>query len=449
MVRVLGRQPVRPGRRPHAHARPAGAGVRRRPTRTLSRRAAAPASGDTRPLSDLRRRADGARSAATRPRSTRSSAPARARRPAAVARRPARAARSPPPAPTGAPAGRCSPSARRCTLRPGESVTLRYAYGMAHPAQIAALVAQVPRRRAIRSRTSERALGGVAARRPTSAPADAGSRASSQWDAYLLRSASVYEEACGAPHDHPGRLLPVHARRQTSARASWLHYLLPMIYAEPALAREILRYSVARAAARRAARSRTGPGRCARASTSAPPNDLDFWLLLAAAEYGLGTRDTRSSTSGCRSADTRHERERVGAPQDGVPPPGDAARPARRLHHGHDRRLVRFLDQLPADARVDAGHARSSPTPTRGSPSSPTCAATRASPRRCARGATELRDVVRREWTGRGWYSRGYARRRPDRHWRDLRRAAAVGDPRRRADRAAGDARSSPTSAAS
>jgi hypothetical protein len=178
------------------------------------------------------------------------------------------------------------------TLAPGESVTLRYAYGMAHAAQIAPLVTKYRQAKRPYAR-SERAWARFVPK------ADFGSSRTwvareIAWDAYLLRSASVYEEECGAHNITQGGYYQYDTGANLGYR-SWLHYLLPITYAEPELAREILRYSIKwQPPGPPAAQQEpygTGP-LCTRFDLGTS-NDLDFWLLLAAGEYGLGSRDTK------------------------------------------------------------------------------------------------------------------------------------------------------------
>lgn len=127
------------------------------------------------------------------------------------------------------------------SLKPGQSVTLRYVYGMAHPRQIATLVA---RYRAARNPLvfSERAWARWLPR------ADFGPRwrwvaRELDWDAYLLRSATVYEEACGLHTITQGGYYQYGLGLNLGFR-SWLHYLLPITYSDPGLARQILLYAV-------------------------------------------------------------------------------------------------------------------------------------------------------------------------------------------------------------
>jgi Glycosyl hydrolase 36 superfamily, catalytic domain/Glycosyltransferase family 36 len=197
-----------------------------------------------------------------------------------------------PPSPSGAPSHQLFAFRAQLELAPGQSVTLRYAYGMAHADKIAGLVqkyrdAQHP------FESSERQWADWVPKASLGADRRWVAR-EIEWDAYLLRSASVYEEECGAHNITQGGYYQYDTGENLGYR-SWLHYLLPMTYAEPALAREILRYSIKwqppGAAADQQEPYGTGP-LCTRFDLGTS-NDLDFWLLLAAGEYGLGTRDTK------------------------------------------------------------------------------------------------------------------------------------------------------------
>ncbi len=127
------------------------------------------------------------------------------------------------------------------TLRPGRSTTLRYVYGMAHPGQIAPLVAKykaAPNAESASERTWRRYLP----------QGDFGSRyrwvsRELEWDAYLLRSSTVYEEGCGEHTITQGGYYQYGDGLNLGTR-SWLHYILPILYSDPELAREILIYSI-------------------------------------------------------------------------------------------------------------------------------------------------------------------------------------------------------------
>ena len=279
---------------------------------------------------------------------------------------------------------------------------------MAHPRQIAALVREVPARARIRSAPAS------AAGRPGCPKADFGAGRAwvareLQWDAYLLRAASVYEEECGAPHDHPGRLLPVQRAAPTSARAAGCTTCCRWSTPIPR--------SRARSCATRSRCSREPAGSsptgcvalCKRFNALGTSNDLDFWLLLAAAEYGLGTRDLRFFDERLPFDDSAPRRPASGSTSRSRSATRSrcAARTAAtsRARNGD---WSDFSTHVPADDRVDARDrparlrlpaARRAGRPAR----RPRLRATAARARRASCAA-----VVRREWTGRGWYSRGY-----------------------------------------
>jgi hypothetical protein len=174
-------------------------------------------------------------------------------------------------------------------LRPHHSVTLRYEYGMAHPGQIPKLVRryrQAPNPLA----RSERSWASYLPR-SNFGPHWRWVSRELDWDAYLLRSASVYEETCGYHTITQGGYYQ-YADGANLGYRSWLHYLLPMVYSDPYLARQIIQYAVHFQPPPPAAQNPYGTGQlCARVDLGTS-NDLDFWLLLAAGEYGLGSRDT-------------------------------------------------------------------------------------------------------------------------------------------------------------
>ena len=370
-----------------------------------------PATAATRePLTHLRRGAATGRSTATRRRSRRSSAPARARRPAAVAADTLTERRSRPPS-AGRPRARCSRSARRSRSRPGETVTLRYAYGMAHRrADRAALVAKyraaadplaasqrrwadwLPRARLRRRAT----LGGARARSGTrtSLRSRVGLRGGVRRTTRSRRAATTSTRSgCNLGYAELAALPAADRLHRARARAR-----------DPAL--------LDRAPARgRAASSRTASGRCAGASTSA---------RRATSTSGCCSRRPSTGSARATSAffdeplpfyDTRRAATRAGSTSSSPTRTRRSLRgPERRLHRGHERRLVGLLDASSlqmtestargAPARVRLPAARRAGRPAR-----------RPRVRRsgCATRGAELRDVVERaSGPGKGWYSRGY-----------------------------------------
>ncbi len=126
-------------------------------------------------------------------------------------------------------------------LRPGQSARIRYGYGIAHPGQIPRLVARYRRARDPLGESERRWAAWVPKARFGAGRTWAAREL--QWDAYLLRAASVYEEACGHHTITQGGYYQYSGGANLGSR-SWLHYLLPMVWTDPTMAREILRYSV-------------------------------------------------------------------------------------------------------------------------------------------------------------------------------------------------------------
>jgi glycosyl hydrolase family 36/glycosyl transferase family 36 len=289
-------------------------------------------------------------------------------------------------------------------LKPGEKVTLRYAYGMAHPAQVPKLVAKY-RAAADPFATSERAWADWVPQADFGAAGRWVARELA-WDAYLLRSASVYEEVCGHHTITQGGYYQ-YVNGANLGYRSWLHYALPITYTAPELAREILRYAIQwQPEASNQNPYGTGP-LCQRVDLGSS-NDLDFWLLLAAGEYGLGMRDTKFFDEQLPFWDTKRKvsawehiklafahQESLLGPHGGyvMGATGDWSDFATEFLQATESMLVTAqtayaypkLAEL-ADLRGDTGFAA----------------------RLRAAGARDLA-TLRREWTGKGWYSRGYS----------------------------------------
>ena len=185
-------------------------------------------------------------------------------------------------------------------LRPGQAITLRYAFGIAHPRQIPSLVA----RRRAQTRSFSRS-GREWARSMPQARMGAGRAWLSrelQWADYTLRSGTSYEECRGRRIISQGGYYQYDFGFQGAFRDP-LQHMLPMIYADPALARDVLLYSASE-------QPRVG-GQIPYAMTSlcrhndalADANDMDLWLLWSAAEYGLATRDLPTLNAPVRWSD--------------------------------------------------------------------------------------------------------------------------------------------------
>jgi hypothetical protein len=173
-------------------------------------------------------------------------------------------------------------------LAPGASVTLRYAYGLAYPGAARRVVrhyAHAARSFAASERAWARWLPHA-----WFGPRTQWVSRELEWDGYLLRAATVDETACGYHTITQGGYYEYSSGLNLGSR-SWLHYLLRMVYADPATARDILRYSIVLQSARTGAIPYGTAPLCRPYNALGISDDLNFWLLLASAEYGLGTRD--------------------------------------------------------------------------------------------------------------------------------------------------------------
>jgi Glycosyl hydrolase 36 superfamily, catalytic domain/Glycosyltransferase family 36 len=193
------------------------------------------------------------------------------------------------PAATGATPGRAMAAFEApLSLRPGRSITLRYAYGYGHPQQIAPLVTRWRRAADPFSDTERRWASFVP--QVSFGPRFRWLSRELQWDAYMVRSGATYEE-CAGHHVISQAGYYQYALDFQGAFRDPLQHALPMIYADPALARDVILYS-----AREQPSSMTqvpyGLRQNCRVVPFGTSDDFDLWLLWTAAEYGLATRDT-------------------------------------------------------------------------------------------------------------------------------------------------------------
>ena len=174
------------------------------------------------------------------------------------------------------------------TLQPGQTVTLRYVYGMAQPEQIGGIVEQV------REQPDTQAANAAAwAAEMPQVDLGADRRWLSrelQWAHYMVRSSTVYEETCGHKVITQGGYYQYGLGQQIAYRDP-LQHMLPVIYQDPALAREVLRYSLQQQPPVIGQISYGIGPLCTRTDSLGTANDLDFWLMLSVVEYVLGTRD--------------------------------------------------------------------------------------------------------------------------------------------------------------
>jgi hypothetical protein len=173
------------------------------------------------------------------------------------------------------------------SLAPGASVTLRYAYGYAHPENIQTILA--PYRGASSPFNQSQAQWSKWLPKVELGSSYAWLSRELQWDAYTLRSDSTYEECAGHHILSQGGYYQYFFGENEAFRDP-LQHAMPMIWADPALARDVIAYS----AEEQPAVGGTVPygrlGLCRRFDLGTA-DDLDQWLLWAAAEYALSTRD--------------------------------------------------------------------------------------------------------------------------------------------------------------
>jgi hypothetical protein len=292
-------------------------------------------------------------------------------------------------------------------VRAHSSITLRYAYGAAHEATIAALDTKYERASAPLS-TSERRW-----RAWLPQIAFGQSRAwlsrELQWDAYTLRSGTTFEDCRGRHIISQGGYYQYGFGFQGAFRDP-LQHMLPMIYADPSLARDVLLYS-AQEQPQVGGQIPYAMSELCHKFNAGNSDDLDLWLLWAAAEYGLGTRDLKvfdEPTPYARGGSQtlwdhlklafRHQ-ESLHGPHGGYVAldTGDWSDLSTTFLHMTESTLVAAQAAyiypraaVLADVRGDHAFA----------------AALRAA------GEKDLR-TTRTQWTARGWYARGYAGNTP------------------------------------
>jgi hypothetical protein len=172
-------------------------------------------------------------------------------------------------------------------LEPGRSATLRYLYGYDAPDDISALVSRY-RDMTDPFATSERDWA-TSLPKATFGGSYRWLNREFLWDAYLLRSATVDEELCGEHTVTQGGYYQYQEGENWGTR-SWLQYAVPLTYMDPTLARQILVYS-AQFQPESTLQFPYGSTSLCQAYNLGESDDFDFWFMLAAATYGLVTRD--------------------------------------------------------------------------------------------------------------------------------------------------------------
>jgi hypothetical protein len=292
----------------------------------------------------------------------------------------------------------------RWRLAAGDSTTLRYAYGIAHPDQIDGLVAA--RRRD--TRAFER-NGRTWARWVPQIRLGGGRIWLSrelQWAAYMLRSGSSYEECRGRRIISQGGYYQYDLGFQGAFRDP-LQHILPLVHASPGLAKDVLLYSASQQP-RLGGQVPYAMSSLCRPNEALPnANDMDLWLLWAATEYVLATRDRTVLNAGVRFADGgsatlwQHLKRAFDHQESLLGPHGGYLTPGAGDWSDFSTTFLQMTESMLVSAQLAYVYPRAAVLARlRGD---------REFAARLRRAGARNLAVTRREWTGRGWYSRGYA----------------------------------------
>ena len=284
------------------------------------------------------------------------------------------------------------------------TVTLRYVYGLAHPTAIPSLVRHAARTPSTLAATARRWAAWV-----PRADLGAGRRWLARelaWDAYQVRSSSMWEEGCGHHVITQGGYYQYGLGEQLAFRDP-LQHLLPLIYAAPALARDVLRYSFQEQDPA-TGDVPYGMGPLCTPVALGQSNDMDFWLMLATTEYVLATRDTGFLRERLPYADRRsratildHLRLAVRHQEAiGRGPGGQYLMTSNGDWSDFSTLFIGLTESTLVTAQLAYAYPRLAEV------------ADLAGDAPLARELRALGDrdlgALRGEWTGAGWYSRGY-----------------------------------------
>lgn len=293
------------------------------------------------------------------------------------------------------------------TIAPGETAVLRYAYGAARPETIA-------RARASYS-TGDPFAVSASAWRSWLPQASFGTDSSEyswlsrelQWDAYMVRSGTTYEESCGHHILSQGGYYQYGLGLQGGFRDQ-LGLSLSMISSEPEITREVIRYS----AQEQEAATGHVPYAMGHMCTpvALPSADLDFWFFLATSEYALATRDFDFFDERVRYVDAtdatlwdhvklayRHMEHVVGRGPHG----GYLVSASTGDWSDFSAQFMQMTESLFITAQLAYAYPRlAQVADARGDHDF--AAQLRAT-------TAELLEILRKEWTENGWFARGYS----------------------------------------
>jgi hypothetical protein len=307
-----------------------------------------------------------------------------------------------PPTPAGASGDTLFALESKVELEPGAMTTLRYGYGVAGEAQIPEIEAR-HRSAADPFRISMQAWRSYVPQIALGTDKPWFSRELT-WAAYMTKAASRWDEVLGVHAITQGGYYQY--RMNLNAVRDPLEHLLPMIYVDPELARETLRWALVCQSSSGTFPYAVGGGKCRGAFGTA--SELNFWVMLAVIEYVQATRDFEFLDTEVAFADgssgtvwehlkrARDDQENVlGKGPHGAYRPGtlgdtfDLTPTAIGLTESISTNSY-FSYVYPALAALAEKHGDSEFA------------------RRLRADAEAVTNTLRSEWQPRGWYARGY-----------------------------------------
>jgi glycosyl hydrolase family 36/glycosyl transferase family 36 len=292
----------------------------------------------------------------------------------------------------------------RWRVRPGQRVTLRYVYGIAHPDQIRALVRD--RRRDRRAFERSRRAWARWVPQIRLGRGRAWLSRELQWAAYMLRSGVSFEECRGRRILSQGGYYQYDLGFQGAFRDP-LQHVLPLVHAAPEIARDVLLYSASEQPREGGQIPYAMSSLCRPNEALENANDMDLWLLWTAAEYVLATRDTDVLDIPVRFADGgsaslwEHLKRAFKHQESLLGPHGGYLTPGAGDWSDFSTIFLQMTESTLVSAQLAYVYPRTAQlADLRGD---------RAFAARLRRAGSRNLAVTRREWTGRGWYSRGYA----------------------------------------
>ncbi|MBN8871069.1 MAG: hypothetical protein J0H66_14410 [Solirubrobacterales bacterium] len=292
----------------------------------------------------------------------------------------------------------------RWSLAPGASRTFRYAFGIAHRGRVKGLVRKTRRHPRSFASTARNWAGWVPQIRLGSGRTWLSREL--QWAAYSLRSGETYEECRGHRILSQGGYYQYEMGFQGAFRDP-LQHVLPMIYAEPSIARDVLLYSASEQPRSSGQFPYAMSALCHPNDALPDANDMDLWLLWTAAEYALATRDTaifRRSVpfaDGGRANLWTHLKRAFEHQESLLGPHGGYLTPGAGDWSDFSTAFLQMTESTLVSAQLAYVYPRVAELAALVGDSSFAAQLRKAGRRNLA--------VTRDEWTGGGWFSRGYS----------------------------------------